>query len=346
MLKVYKDNNFDFLRLLFALLVVISHSYPLSGANESGQWICQITGNQMSYASIGLNGFFVISGYFIYKSLERSISLTEYYFKRFLRLFPGLLVLILITLFLVPFVYESNVPFYLNSQYYTYLPFNLSLYGFQSGIKGIFDTNFYHAINGSLWTIRYEFSLYIALSVLFFFRSKTKIIVFLLSIIFFIFYISFNFFIDRLGNASVLGMLGWEILNLGTFFIMGSLLASLRIEGYKYMYFVFVIALLILLISIFFNKYILVKHFVFPFIILFIGFKALPFFSTFGKYGDPSYGIYIYSFPIQQTLVFFFKLKTYELMFYSVIISIVLGYLSWHLIEKKALKFKKIFNPY
>jgi peptidoglycan/LPS O-acetylase OafA/YrhL len=56
-----------------------------------------------------------------------------------------------------------------------------------------------------------------------------------------------------------------------------------------------------------------------------------------------SYGIYIYSFPIQQTLVFFLRLKTYELMILSVVVSIVFGYLSWHLIEKRALKYKRRF---
>ena len=75
-------------------------------------------------------------------------------------------------------------------------------------------------------------------------------------------------------------------------------------------------------------------------IVLTLGFRSLPFFSTFGKIGDMSYGIYIYSFPIQQTLMFFFNLNTDQLIIYSLLASIVFGYLSWHLIEKKALRYK------
>jgi peptidoglycan/LPS O-acetylase OafA/YrhL len=58
---------------------------------------------------------------------------------------------------------------------------------------------------------------------------------------------------------------------------------------------------------------------------------------------DASYVIYIYSIPIQQTLMYFFKLKTYELIILSVMCSIVFGYLSWHIIEKRALKYKRKF---
>ena len=62
-----KNNNFDFLRFLFALLVVISHSYSLSGSNESSQWIYRITDGHIVLAQIGLSGFFIISGYFNFK---------------------------------------------------------------------------------------------------------------------------------------------------------------------------------------------------------------------------------------------------------------------------------------
>ncbi len=180
-IRVDKNNNFDFLRFVFAILVVVSHSFALSGDNQSSEWILQITNGQISYSSIGLNGFFVISGFFIFQSLQRSSSLGNYLIKRFLRLFPGLFVLLLLTIVLVPFVYLGDISFFRNKEFYTYLPNNLTLYGFQSGIKGVFDTNAYHSINGSLWTLRYEFSLYIALAVLYFFRNKKTLIKVLLT---------------------------------------------------------------------------------------------------------------------------------------------------------------------
>lgn len=338
-----KNNNFDFLRFLFSLLVVVSHSYPLSGNTESTQWIYKITNGQFALAQIGLSGFFIISGYFIFQSLERSKDLLDYFQKRFLRLFPALAVVLMLSVILAPFVYKGEISFFKNTSVYTYLPFNLSLYGFQSNIKGVFDTNAYHSINGSLWTIRYEFSLYLALALLFFFRAQKQLISIILFVSFTVFTLLYIFFLNRFGGSSLFGLQGIHILNLGTFFIGGSLLASLKFEKIKYKGIVLAIVVLILVLSLYFNYYDLVKHLIFPIVVILVGFIPLPFIRTFGRFGDMSYGIYIYSFPIQQTLMYFFKLKTYELIIFSVLCSIVFGYLSWHLIEKRALKYKRKF---
>ena len=335
-------NNFDFLRFVFAILVVVSHSYPLSGDNESSQWIYKITNGQLVLAQIGLSGFFVISGYFIFQSLQRSKSILDYLKKRFLRLFPALSVVLLLSILLAPFVYEGNVSFLSNKDVYTYLPYNLSLYGFQSSIKGIFDTNSYHAINGSLWTIRYEFSLYIALALLFFCKKRKQLVLILIFFTFILFFVLYNFYLDRFGGSSLFGLLGLHVLNLGTFFIAGSLLACLRFEKIKNKGLLLGTSILILVVAIKFNYYDAVKHIVFPIEVLLLGFIPLPIISTFGKLGDMSYGIYIYSFPLQQTLMYFFKMNTYTLMFTSVLLSITFGFFSWHWIEKRALKYKII----
>ena len=151
----------------------------------------------------------------------------------------------------------------------------------------------------------------------------------------------YNFFLTRFAGSSVFGMLGYEILDLGTFFVCGSLLASFNFDKIKSKW-VLLVAVILLVFSIYFNFYNAVKHIVLPVIVLLIGFKPLPFFSTFGKIGDMSYGIYIYSFPVQQALMCCYALSLYQLMFWSLVISIVLGYLSWHLVEKKALRYKSI----
>lgn len=118
------------------------------------------------------------------------------------------------------------------------------------------------------------------------------------------------------------------------------MLASLDFKNWKYRNQIGVIALLLLVIAVYFGYYDIMKYVLFSISILAIGFFPLPVLSSFGKLGDSSYGIYIYSFPIQQTVVYFFKINTYILM----ITSIGFGYLSWHLIEKKVLIYKKKYN--
>ena len=82
-----------------------------------------------------------------------------------------------------------------------------------------------------------------------------------------------------------------------------------------------------------------------PPLILFFGNYSTPYLNKIGsKIGDTSYGIYIYGFPIQQTLLYFFNLSLLEHIVFSLLITFVLGYISWHLIEKRALTYKNLFS--
>jgi peptidoglycan/LPS O-acetylase OafA/YrhL len=79
-----------------------------------------------------------------------------------------------------------------------------------------------------------------------------------------------------------------------------------------------------------------------PFIILYIGQKQSKAASWIQqKLGDPSYGIYLYAFPLQQLIVYYYKPSTFELFLYASIGAFVLGILSWKFVEKKALTLKK-----
>jgi peptidoglycan/LPS O-acetylase OafA/YrhL len=61
------------------------------------------------------------------------------------------------------------------------------------------------------------------------------------------------------------------------------------------------------------------------------------------RIGDPSYGIYLYSFPLQQLIIYWFRPSTLMLFVASTIGAFIFGYLSWILIEKKALALKQYF---
>ncbi|WP_213279602.1 hypothetical protein [Chryseobacterium indologenes] len=78
---ISRSNNFDFLRLVFASLVIITHSYALSGATQ-GDPLSQLTNSQMEFSYLGVHGFFIISRYLIFKSLLRCKGLLDYYWKK------------------------------------------------------------------------------------------------------------------------------------------------------------------------------------------------------------------------------------------------------------------------
>src|SRR6478609_5564094 len=149
-------NNFNFLRLLFAIFVVITHSYDLL-RNSADECLIRLTHGQVSFSFVGLSGFFIISGYLVFQSLIRSENLFSYFKKRILRIFPALFLVLLLTVLLGYFVYESDFHSYVtNVSVWTYLPRNFVLIKSQDVIQGIFTENPYsRSINESLWSLRY-----------------------------------------------------------------------------------------------------------------------------------------------------------------------------------------------
>lgn len=336
-----RTNNFDFLRLLFAFFVIISHSFILSGA-ENCDWLCKFTNGRLYFSYLGLRGFFVISGFLIFQSLERSKGVVDYYWKRFLRIFPGLFFVLLITVMLSLFVYEGGVlSYFTNISIWTYIPNNLSLYNLQYNIQGVFENNPYKsAINGSLWTLCYEFSFYIILSLLIFLKSTNtkKILIFLG---YFCLLIVNSFYFDRFPDANLYSINSKYVLDFGFYFMSGSLLAATNINKSKHLNYFLYGFLFLFIVTVFYNLSLFLFYLSLPFIITALGLKSFPVINNLGnKIGDFSYGVYIYAFPIQQALMYYFDLRYLNLIFYSTVLSLVAGYFSWNLIEKKFMKFK------
>ena len=340
-------NNFDFLRLIFALFVLVSHSYPLSGMEESSEWLYRFTNNQLSFSNIGVPGFFIISGYLIYQSLERSKNLKQYYIKRFLRLFPSLIVVLILTVLLAPFVYENqNLSYLHNNSVWSYFPNNISLYNLQVSINGVFDHNPYKSaiINGSLWTIPYEFTLYIAISTLYFIKKGgIKILIFTLTFI--VLLISNYIFIHILSSYSLFCLNGNQFVKLSCFFVSGSYLATLNFENWAFKKGILIISMILFIIAMKFNITYYTNFIILPIIVLTFGTLSTPIINKIGiKIGDLSYGVYIYGFVVQQTIEYFYILNYINLMISSILVSLLIAFGSWHLIEKRALNLKKVFH--
>ncbi len=345
---MHLKNNFDFLRLMFSFWVVYSHAFPQTGQRYL-DWLFRHSG-QVTFSKIGVAGFFVISGYLVFQSMERSSTWLGFLWKRFLRLYPAFIVVLLLTVILGPIVYQNaETPYWQNSEVFSYIHRNLRLYPMQYGISGIFSQNpMPDYINGSLWTLVYEFSSYLFLALIFMVRKNRKLLLLALLTTFAFYMYAVVFPNPKIDNWQYGIIQGFHFVELGAYFVAGSLLGFFKVEKWRadIKNALIILSFLAIIISLTFGAYKYVGHFALPLFSILFGLASYPIINQVkDKIGDISYGMYIYAFPIQQTLSYYYpKLSPEGSWIFGGLLAGLFGYASWHLIEKRALKFKKLFD--
>ncbi len=164
-----RHNSLNFLRLVLALVVVVDHAYGLGGFGSL------VTLHGISFGTIAVYGFFAISGFLIAGSAMRNGSV-RYLWQRFLRIFPGFWVCLLVTALVFGVIswFASPLPHCGLSCYAhapngpaTYVTRNWFLpnqYWAQFKISGTPNgVPFGVTWNGSIWTLFYEFLCYLML---------------------------------------------------------------------------------------------------------------------------------------------------------------------------------------
>ncbi len=81
-----------------------------------------------------------------------------------------------------------------------------------------------------------------------------------------------------------------------------------------------------------------------PYLVIYAAHLPVPFLNNFGRPGDFSYGIYIYHYPVQQILIQATEntLLLPALCGLSFLVTFPLAFLSWHVIERRALAAKNL----
>ncbi|MGC2224064.1 MAG: acyltransferase [Methylocella sp.] len=149
------SNNFGALRLFFAVLVMLSHSFELVDGDRSREILTRIFGT-LSFGELGVDGFFLISGYLITKSFQDSRSAGEYVFKRVLRIYPGYVVAYLLCLLaLGPFVGGQLAALSIVKVLWRMVLLKAP------EMEGVFAGTPAAVLDGAMWTIKYEFLCYL-----------------------------------------------------------------------------------------------------------------------------------------------------------------------------------------
>lgn len=331
-----QSNNFDALRIFAAILVIFGHGSTLSGGTDPGLW-----GEPL--ARIGLDVFFSISGFLVTTSWERDPRLAPFLAKRALRIFPGLIACVLLSAFLLgPAV--STLPtfkYFANAGTYAYLA-NIALYAVQHlpGVFGGLGGN--GSVNGSLWSLFPEWLCYLTVPLFALLGRRTRIWAFLLIAMACGGGGTLLFLAPPNRQIVVYGAVLSYVLVQVPLFLVGGLFGLLQLQpgllGRPDLCLLFLT--LNYSVSTWFGWWSLpVEWLTMPYMVISFGLLSLPGLRQIGHFGDISYGLYLYAFPVQQLLLYL-RPDVPAPILICTLLTLPLAFLSWHLVEKQALRLK------
>lgn len=148
-----------------ASLVLVSHSYLFTSGSPAGEPLTAWTGRSLGEHAVQV--FFFLSGLMVAQSLDRSHTLLDFCAARALRIFPALIVCVLLTaLALGPALTILPLGHYLTSgELFAYIAKTATLATGSAPLPGVFETLPYaNHVNSSLWTLKYEVICYAILA--------------------------------------------------------------------------------------------------------------------------------------------------------------------------------------
>ena len=328
------SNNFDALRFWAALTVLWSHAVPLSYGTEQRELLFSASGGQSTLGMVAVTFFFVISGYLITRSFERSSNAWRFVIARALRIMPALLVVLVLVAFVVgPLVTTLPLSQYLHSGApFDYVSLQATFLHFVDGLPGVFAHNPQSYVNGSLWTLRYEVECYVLVFALGVAGLLNR-------------YLTLALYVGALAVLAVQdqnlvfgGAHGPAMnfhLDFGAKFLAGALVYQWQVplKGKLALF-----ALALVVPCIFFGQLPMAQRILLPYAVMYLA-TGMPLrVPSPARWGDLSYGTYIYAWPVQQLVV----LRSHQphwlwTAIVSTPIVLLLAWLSWHFVEKGAL---------
>ena len=328
------ENNFDFIRIFSAIIVMYSHSYQLTGFLKE-EPLRVFSKGYFYFGGLGVIIFFIISGFLITKSFTKSQSLKSYFIARALRIYPGLIAVVFLTVLVIGPILTSEtlLTYFSNTETHQYLLNSLSFKIFGL-LPGVFSTSQVNIVNGPIWTLPFELFCYILVAFIgIMVTKKIKQAAAILAVLCVL--------------VVCIGIDRWKtLIEFSTYFLCGSIMFMLRSKiVLNRIATGLALFLLLLCIHLELNKHVkdLVVCLALPYIIMNLAFVSGNL-NKFAKYGDFSYGLYIWGWIIQQIIN---QIYPGHSPIFNFIISlpctVIISWISWHLLEKKCLQYKYRF---
>lgn len=351
----HRGNAFDFLRIAAALAVLVSHSFAFVGLPQPRVPYGETLGG------LAVNIFFVISGYLVTASWCRDPSLGRFFYRRGLRILPGLAIATLTAVFFVGWLATtlSTNAYFSNPQTWLYILYTMQ-FKMSDWLPGVFEQNPHPGINGSLWSLVYEVAMYLVLALLgFMVRRRSNTALGILYGTLTVGAASICAYAEFGGLSQVPVPVLWRLdpiqvgysiemlrfLNLMVFFFCGAML-NIFAEWIPLRWsFGFVLCILVLVLPSEPLRH-CAAWLAVPYNCVVFAKKSPAVFKSWARF-DYSYGIYIYAFPLQQLVVYWFwpSWSYFATLVASVIATLVFAAISWHFVEKPAMRLKPALRP-
>jgi peptidoglycan/LPS O-acetylase OafA/YrhL len=349
--------NFDFLRLAAAVAVIFSHSFLIAEGDQSREPFNVLNGNQGILGLLGVFVFFAISGFLIAQSYESAPSPLRFSAARVLRIFPGLAVCLLLCGFVLgPLVTSLGIGEYLrHPKTWLFLIRNIALLPDDEALPGVVfvDNASGTVVTGTLWTLRYEVYCYLMVLIL----GVARLLTLRVAVAVFVLGMSANILelddsigarygavLDHLGVAGT-ALKEWFDLS-GFLWLMPAFAAGMCL------YFLrdsrgprtalAVVAVAGVVATVVFGKLLLLFPLLGGYLTIYLATSPRIRLPRIGRFGDFSYGLYIYGWPAEALTVWLRggHAPWYEVCAGGLVLGFALAFLSWHLIEKRALRLK------
>lgn len=328
-----RSNSLNAIRLALAVLVIVSHSWPIGGYGKEPGVGAQHLGDW------AVAGFFATSGYLITASRIRSRSFIDYLWRRILRIYPAFFVVLV----MVAFVIAPLASTFLGAGTWTpftalqYLVSDLGLWMARFGIDGMLTTvPFPGSWNGSLWTLAFEFGCYMLIGLVVGVVPRSRLGAAVVTL----------FVIAVVGAAFTTGgmihvpQVVEQFIYLFGYFLAGSMLYLAR-GRVPLTVPLAVVAAILTIVAVVTDTFRATAGLPVAYLMVALG-AFLPL-RRVGARNDISYGMYIYAFPIQQLLALTLITKVLPVWAFVLIAiagTLPLAWASWILVERPAMKLK------
>jgi peptidoglycan/LPS O-acetylase OafA/YrhL len=331
-----RPTGFDYLRLTLALSVIVWHGVLVCYGPSAEIYFW--TGWPRPLIGFLLPAFFALSGFLVAGSLERN-KIPEFLTLRIMRIFPALAVEVLISALIIgPLLTTVQWrEYFASSAFFSYF---LNVIGdIHYYLPGVFNSNpTPDYVNAQLWTIPFELYCYaiLTISALFGITKRTA----------WLFAITFGFVI-LMTSLPQFGLIdlppfGPNQSLLIISFLFGVSLYIMR-RHVAFSRSLFLISLSTYWIFFMNQNFVYLSALPLTYVTVFLGLQSPPK-SLFIRGADYSYGVYLYGFPLQQTICYLFP--SVRIWYFNalsgVALALVSAYLSWTIVESRILSQRKL----